>query len=144
MIKTYSTVLNGIIGFVIFIALISVLVSAINTANTMITSVLERVKEIGVMKAIGAKNSDIFNLFLFESAFLGFVAGVLGVLAGWFASYSIGQLLKSLGWGFLSPYYSASLFVGLVLFATLTGAVSGAIPARNASKIRPVDALRYE
>ncbi|MDP1729324.1 MAG: FtsX-like permease family protein, partial [archaeon] len=144
MLATYSAVLNGIIGFVILIALISVLVSAINTANTMITSVLERVKEIGVMKAIGAKNSEIFYLFLFESALLGFIAGVLGVILGWIISFSTGALLDSLGWGFLSPSYPLSLFVGLILFATLTGAISGAIPARKASRIRPVDALRYE
>jgi len=144
LMATYTVVLNGIVGFVILIALISVLVSAINTANTMITSVLERVKEIGVMKAVGAKNSEIFKLFLFESALLGFIAGVLGVLLGWTVSYSIGQVLENLGWGFLSPYYSMSLFMGLIAFATLTGAVSGAIPARQASKIRPVDALRYE
>ncbi|MEK6886140.1 MAG: ABC transporter permease [Nanoarchaeota archaeon] len=144
LIATYGLVLNGIIGFVILIALISVIVSAINTANTMITSVLERVKEIGVMKAVGARNAEIFNIFLFESAFLGFVAGIIGVILGWMASYSTGVALDNLGWGFLSPAYPPSLFIGLILFATLTGAVSGAIPARQASKIRPVDALRYE
>ncbi len=144
LMSTYTVVLNGIIGFVILIALISVLVSAINTANTMITSVLERVKEIGVMKAVGARNTEIFNLFLFESAFLGFIAGTMGVILGWILSYSAGALLKSLGWGFLSPAYPPILFIGLILFATLTGAVSGAIPARKASKIRPVEALRYE
>lgn len=79
MIESFSGALNVIIGFVILIALISVIVSAINTANTMITSVLERFKEIGVLKAIGAENKEVFGIFLFESAFLGFVAGVLGV-----------------------------------------------------------------
>jgi len=144
LMATYSTVLNGIIGFVILIALISVLVSAINTANTMITSVLERVKEIGVMKAIGAKNSEIFLLFLFESALLGFIAGVLGVCFGWIIASTAGKILTSLGWGFLSPAYPLSLFIGLIFFATLTGAISGAFPAGKASRIRPVDALRYE
>lgn len=144
LMATYSIVLNGIIGFVILIALISVLVSAINTANTMITSVLERVREIGVMKAVGARNSEIFNIFLFESAFLGFIAGIIGVILGWLISFYAGIILKNIGWGFLSPAYPLSLFLGLILFATLTGAVSGAIPARNASKIKPIDALRYE
>ena len=71
MIESFSGALNVIIAFVILIALISVLVSAVNTANTMITSVLERYKEIGILKAIGARNSEIFTIFLFESAFLG-------------------------------------------------------------------------
>jgi putative ABC transport system permease protein len=144
MIEAYSGALNIVIGFVILIALISVVVSAVNTANTMITSVLERIKEIGVIKSIGARNSEIFKIFLFESGFLGFVAGVIGVGLGWLISYAGGALLASLGWGFLSPHFSIELFVGLVLFATITGAVSGVIPAMKASKINPVDALRYE
>ena len=144
LIKTYTSVLNIIIGFVILIASISVLVSAINTSNTMITSVLERYKEIGVMKSIGAKNSEILSIFLFESVFIGFIAGVFGVLIGSSLSYLGGKILASLGWGFLKPSFSIWIFIGAILFATFTGAISGAIPAYKASKINPVDALRYE
>ena len=144
MIESFSGALNMIVGFVILIALISVLVSAINTANTMITSVLERYKEIGILKAIGARNSEIFKIFLFESSFLGFMAGVLGVFIGWIITVVASVILSSLGWGFLSPYYSFGIFAGCIIFATLTGAISGAIPAIRASRINPVDALRYE
>ena len=66
LINSFSSALNIVIGFIILIALISVLVSAINTSNTMITSVIERRKEIGVLKSIGARNSEILKLFLFE------------------------------------------------------------------------------
>jgi len=144
LIASFAVALNVIIAFVILIALISVVVSAVNTANTMVTSVLERVKEIGIMKSVGARNSEIFKIFLFESAFLGFVAGVLGTALGWLVSYIAGVTLDNLGWGFLSPHFSASLFIGCIAFATLTGAISGAWPAWSASKIKPVDALRYE
>jgi len=144
LIESYSSVLNVIIGFVVLIALISVLVSGINTANTMITSVLERFKEIGVLKAIGARNKEIFGIFLFESAFLGALAGSLGVLLGYILTSVAGSILTNLGWSFLAPYYSPWLFVGLVLFAGITGAISGVLPARRASKINTVDALRYE
>jgi putative ABC transport system permease protein len=144
MIESYSTALDIVIGFIILIALISVFVSAINTANTMITSVLERVKEIGVMKSIGAQNSEIFSIFLFESSFLGFVAGVLGIIFGWAASFSLGMILTGIGYGFLQPYFPLWLFVACITFATLTGAISGVIPAIKASKTNPVDALRYE
>lgn len=144
LIETFSIVLNGVVGFIILIALISVLVSAINTANTMITSVLERTKEIGVMKAIGATNSEVFNIFLFESLFLGSVAGIFGVLLGWILAYTGGEILSSLGWGFLKPYFHLYLFLGCVAFAALTGAISGAIPSYQASKLKPVDTLRYE
>jgi len=144
MIKSYSSALDIVIGFIILIALISVFVSAVNTANTMITSVLERVKEIGVMKSIGAKNSEIFNIFLFESSFLGFTAGVLGVFFGWILSFVAGKILTSVGYGFLQPYFPIWLFLACIAFATLTGAVSGVLPAIKASKTNPVDALRYE
>jgi len=144
MIESFSVALNIIIGFVFLIAFISVIVSAVNTASTMITSVLERYKEIGILKAIGATNSEVFGIFLFESSFLGFVSGVIGVSVGWVLSYFSGELLDSLGWGFLSPYFPYSLFIGLILFAVVTGAISGAAPAYKASKINTVDALRYE
>jgi putative ABC transport system permease protein len=143
-IKAFTSALNIVIGFVIMIALISVIVSAVNTANTMITSVLERVREIGVIKSIGAKNSEIFNIFLFESSFLGFVAGVIGVILGWIITATAGSILKSLGWGFLAPHISASTFISGILFATIVGAISGVAPAINASKLKPVEALRYE
>ncbi|MBR9701849.1 ABC transporter permease [Candidatus Pacearchaeota archaeon] len=144
MLEGFSSAVNIVIGFVVFIALISVLVSAVNTANTMITSVLERIKEIGVIKSIGARNSDILWIFLFESGFLGFVAGVVGVLLGWSLSSLGGIALDGLGYGFLAPSFPPSLFIGLIIFATLTGAISGVYPAMKASKINPVDALRYE
>jgi putative ABC transport system permease protein len=144
MIRTYSSVLNGISAFVFLIALVSVIVSAINTSNTMITSVLERTREIGVMKSIGAKNSEILKIFLFESGFLGFSAGVLGVIVGFLITSLIKAILISAGWGFLSPSYSPYVFLGCIIFATLTGALSGIGPAIRASRVNPVQALRYE
>jgi putative ABC transport system permease protein len=110
----------------------------------MITSVLERYKEIGILKSIGARNSEILGIFLFESAFLGLVAGILGVLLGWGLSSLAGTILNTLGYGFLKPFYSSALFGGLIGFAVLTGAISGMFPAIRASKINTVDALRYE
>ncbi len=144
LLEQFTSALNYIVYFVIFIALISVVVSAVNTANTTITSVIERVKEIGIMKAIGARNSEVFAIFVFEAGFLGFVAGVIGIMVGLVVTSIAGAFLKNAGWGFLSPHYSWQLFLGCILFATLTGALSGIIPSWRASKIRPVRALRYE
>lgn len=143
-IEAFSSALNIVIGFIVMIALISVVVSAVNTANTMVTSVLERVREIGIIKSIGAKNSEIFNIFLFESSLLGFLAGVIGVLLGSLITTIAGKVLDVLGWGFLSPNQSWQLFLAGILFATIVGAISGVAPAINASKLKPVDALRYE
>ncbi|MCK5607224.1 ABC transporter permease, partial [Candidatus Pacearchaeota archaeon] len=144
LIESFGMAMNIIIGFVFLIAFISVLVSAVNTANTMITSVLERYKEIGILKAIGAKNSEVFGIFLFESSFLGLVSGLIGVLVGWGLSSIAGTMLAEMGWAFLSPAFPSVLFWGLILFAVVTGAISGAIPAYKASIINTVDALRYE
>lgn len=144
LLNSYTSALNIVIGFIILIALISVLVSAINTSNTMITSVLERVKEIGVIKSVGARNSEILSLFLFESGVLGLVAGILGVAVGFGLTEFAGYILKSLGWGFLQPGYNVWIFAGCVAFATLTGAISGVLPAISASRVKPVEALRYE
>ena len=144
LLKSYSSALNVIIGFVVLIALISVLVSGINTANTMITSVLERFREIGVLKSMGARNSEVLGIFLFESSFLGVLAGTLGVILGFLATSFAASILSGLGWSFLKPFYSPWLFIGCIAFAGLTGAISGVIPAIRASKINTVEALRYE
>ncbi len=144
LIESFAGVFDIVVGFIILIALVSVLVSAINTANTMITTVLERTKEIGVIKSVGAKNSEVLAIFLFESSTLGFIAGIGGVLIGWLFSSAAGSVLESIGYGFLSPAFPTALFVGCVLFATITGGLSGIVPAIRASQIKPVDALRYE
>jgi len=144
LLETYSFAINAVVGFIILIALISVFVSAVNTANTMITSVIERVREIGIIKSIGARNSTVLDIFLFESAFLGFIAGIIGVVVGFLASYGGMLALDNLGYGFLKPDFNPWLFVGCIVFATVTGAISGVFPAIRASKINPVDALRYE
>ncbi len=144
LIKTYSVVLNIVIWFILLIALISILVSSINTANTMVTSVLERRKEIGVIKSIGGKNSDIFAIFLFESGFLGAIAGIFGILLGWGLSSLGGQILNQIGYGFLTPSFPLILFIGCLMFSILTGAISGVMPSINASKTNPVETLKYE
>ncbi|VVB82990.1 MacB-like periplasmic core domain protein [uncultured archaeon] len=144
MIKTYTSILDIVIGFIILIALISILVSSLNTANTMITSVLERTKEIGIIKSIGGTNAEIFSIFLFESAFLGFIAGCLGVLFGGIITFIGGEILKNLGYGFVSPYFSVELFLGCILFAVVTGAISGVIPAVKASRTNTIETIRYE
>jgi putative ABC transport system permease protein len=145
LIGSVSTILNIITAFLLGVAGISLLVGGIGIANTMYTSVLERTKEIGTMKAIGAKNSDILLIFVIESGMLGLIGGVIGIILG----YGIGKLVEiiavqALGTNLLriaTPWY---LIVGCLLFAFLIGAFSGFFPARQASKIKPADTLRYE
>lgn len=127
------------------IAAVSLLVGAVGIANTMFTSVLEKTKEIGIMKAIGARNSDIMTIFLLNSALVGFVGGILGISLGAAISGILPNLLSGLGnVGSVKTVIPISLLVESLLISVGIGMIAGAIPAYRASKLKPVDALRYE
>tara|TARA_Y100000310_G_C20690731_1_gene822026 strand:+ start:2004 stop:3215 length:1212 start_codon:yes stop_codon:yes gene_type:complete len=143
-IATFTNVIAVINGVLVLIALISLIVASVNIINTMYTSILERTKEIGVMKAIGAKNKDIMFIFVFESAMLGALGGVLGVILGYLVASGAGRFASSSGFGALQPIFPIGLIFGCILFAFMIGAFSGLLPAIRASKMNPVDALRYE
>jgi putative ABC transport system permease protein len=140
--KSVNSVLGGVQAFIVIIAAISMIVGAIGIINTMFTSVLERRKEIGIMKAIGAKNSDIFVLFLVESGMLGLIGGLIGLILG----KSLGILGNNAisSWlGIVIPLRLDISFMLLTLIGSfLLGAISGIVPAMQAAKLPPVEALR--
>lgn len=152
---TVNTILSVINIVVAGIALIALLVGGIGIANTMFTSVLERTKEIGVMKAIGAKNKDILYVFITEAATLGFVGGLVGATIGFLMAYG-GSLAANAQFGnsffVISPTMQVTLigstfpfwtfFLGAVIFSMIIGVLSGIVPAYQASKLNPVEALR--
>jgi len=143
--ESFQSILNIITIFLIGIAAISLLVGGVGIANTMYTSVLERTREIGVMKAIGAKNSDIFAIFFIESGLLGLIGGGVGVILGFAVSKSIEYIaITSLNTNLLQAAAPTYLVGGLLAFGFVIGAVSGTLPAVQASKTNVVDALRYE
>jgi len=145
LLTSFGNILSIVTAFLAGIAGISLLVGATNIANTMFTSVLERTKEIGVMKAIGAKNSDIMIIFLIESGLLGLIGGVIGVLLGMGIGKSIEYYAVTyLGTNLLRVSSPTYLIMGCLLFGFLIGSFSGAIPSYRASRTNPVDALRYE
>ena len=138
-----NTILNIINAIVIGIAAISLLVGAIGIANTMYTSVIERTREIGVMKAIGAQNKDILWVFLIESGLLGLVGGIVGAMIGLGAAMEVSNLANSaLGTDLFHVIVSYPLLIGAIAFSVIIGIVSGVLPAFQASKLKPVDALR--
>ncbi len=143
-IATFTNIIVIINGVLVLIALISMLVASVNIMNTMYTSILERTKEIGIMKAIGARNSDILLIFVLEAGMLGGIGGVLGVIMGYLVSSAGGQAAAASGFGALQPTFPLSLIIGSIMFAFIVGAFSGLLPALRASKMKPVDALRYE
>ena len=129
--------------FVYIIAAISLAVGGIGIMNTMYTSVLERTKEIGIMKSIGARNSAIFTIFFIESGLLGTVGGIIGIALGMSFAYGIsfvGRLL--LGSELIQASVSPLLIFGALVFSFVLGTLFGVLPAYQASKLNPVDSLR--
>ena len=109
----------------------------------MVTAVLERTREIGVMKAIGATNKTILSLFLIEAAMIGGVGGIIGAMLGMALSQGIAGIGQSTGINLRAPV-SLELFLGALAFSMLVGMVSGLYPAKRAADLDPVEALRYE
>ena len=120
------------------IAAISLLVGGIGIMNIMLVSVRERTREIGVRRAIGAKQSDILTQFLIEAVVLSFAGGVVGLILGEIAAY----LLATIGdWQFSIRLDTVALALG---FSLVVGVLFGVWPARTASRLEPIDALRFE
>ena len=151
-ISTIFTILTGVLGALGAIALF---VAAIGIVNTLVMSIYERFREIGIMKAIGASNSDINKIFLYEAGAIGFMGGVLGVITGYF----FGKGLNAIALYFIQTSTSEGLtafsnlnlfevplwlFFGAIIFAILVGIISGVYPARRAARLDPIDALRHE
>ncbi len=139
--------INSLLGvltiFVMGLAGISLIVGGIGIMNAMITSVLERTKEIGIMKALGATNNTILTIFLLESAFIGIVGGIIGIIVG----FGLAEIIALIGTesGFaLAAVKNLEIILGALFFSVVVGVASGFYPALRAAKLDPVDALRYE
>ena len=141
--STVNSILNSVNLVIIGIAMISLVVGGVGIANTMYASVLERKKEIGTMKAVGARNSDILYIFLIESGFLGLIGGVIGAFIGIAISLIVIYAANSyFGSQIIACNISIPLVIGAISFSFLIGVLSGLIPSYQASKLKPVDALR--
>ncbi len=143
-----SEMVSSLTMFLTAIAAVALLVGAVGIANTMFTSVLEKTKEIGIMKALGARNKDILAIFLLNAFLIGLIGGIIGVILGYLLSGILPALMG--GGGITGRVASAGSVVtteSVLLSLSVAvgiGTLSGAIPAYQASKLKPVDALRYE
>jgi putative ABC transport system permease protein len=144
LVESFTGILSIVRGVVIGIASISLLVGAVNIMNTMYTSVTQRTREIGVMKAIGASRKQIMTLFLFEAGIIGAIGGILGVIVGaslsTAAAYAATQSINIQ----INAYLGSELVLGAIAFSFIVGVLSGVLPARRAAKMPPAEALRYE
>ncbi|HPH96473.1 MAG TPA: ABC transporter permease [Anaerolineaceae bacterium] len=149
-IDSFFVVLQVIFGGVGAVAL---LVAAIGIANTMTMAIMERTREIGLMKAVGATNRDVLSIFLGEASGIGFIGGLGGVIIGWgggqiinvlASAYLAGQATQGGPPTTLSIYTPTWLPIFAILFATLVGLLSGLYPALRAATLVPITALKYE
>ncbi|UCD44964.1 MAG: ABC transporter permease [Candidatus Bathyarchaeota archaeon] len=128
---TIEAVLGGIAG-------ISLVVAGVGIINTMTISVMERTREIGILKAIGAKSRDVLLLFLTETLLTGLLGGLFGALFGFFLSRMVGGYIN------LPVSTPLNLLIGVTCFAIFTSAISGIYPSWRAANLHPVEALREE
>lgn len=139
-----GNVIGTIEWVVVGIAVVALIVGGIGIMTAMYTSVHERTKEIGIMKAIGAKNRSILFIFLFEAGFIGLVGGVIGLIFGFGLAKMVELVAHQKGFVMLEASVTLELVILGLLFSFVIGCVSGVLPARQAAKLKPVDALRYE
>lgn len=135
---TFNSLINTMTIFLASIAAISLVVGGIGIMNMMLTSVTERIKEIGLRKAIGAKKREILLQFLFESILLTLIGGFFGIIFGFLLSLVVAKVAN------ISSYVSLYSIVLAFGFSTLVGLVFGYWPAKRAANLEPIEALRYE
>ncbi len=131
------------------VGMIAIVVAALGIVNTMVMSILERYREIGVMKAVGAGDGDIKRIFFFESGAIGLLGGAAGGVLGWAVSLVINRVLNFYMARQGMPYidyfaFPFWIFAGALGFSLLVSLVSGIYPARRAARVDPVIALRHD
>ena len=129
------------------IASIALVVASLGIMNTMLTSVMERTREIGIMKAIGATNKDVMLIFIIEGVLVSLVGGAIGLVLGIFGSQGISAVLSGFAGGgdvTLEPVISVTSVVLAVSVSLLVGVLSSSYPAWKAAKMSPIEAVRYE
>ncbi|MGB9671972.1 MAG: ABC transporter permease [Candidatus Norongarragalinales archaeon] len=150
-----STVFSSVEFFLAGIAGISLLVAGVGIMNIMIVSLMERTREIGILKALGMKNRTVLTIFLSEAIIIGLLGAVIGIGSGW----GLANLVARLGiFGgrlqganqvataqiSITPVLTPTVLIGALAFGVIVSVVFGLYPAWRASKLKPVDALRYE
>lgn len=148
-----NTVINVVTVAISFIAAISLIVGGVGVMNIMLVSITERTKEIGIRKALGAKNKAIQQQFLIESVVLCFIGGIIGILFGVLFGFILGKVAMLLinsyyrdyaGYIVMNVHPSVLAIVLSVCFSMLIGVFFGSYPAKKAAKMEVIDALRYE
>ena len=144
LLESIQEVLSIIQVVLLSIASIALVVASIGIMNTMLTSVMERTREIGIMKAIGATNKDVLLIFIMEGILISIIGGIAGIILGILGSRGLSLVLTQSFGGELTPVITIySVILGLTV-AIFVGMLSSLYPARKAAKMSPIEAVRYE
>ncbi len=141
--STFDTILQAVTFLLIAIASISLIVGGVGVMNIMYVVVTERIGEIGLKKALGARGRDILYEFLIEAVLLTLIGGVIGIIGGSFFAFLIAKFAESMGlaWKFIVPIWGVIISVSVSM---IIGIVFGVFPARNAARLDPIVALNRE
>jgi len=138
-----GTVTTAMRYFLLAVGTISLIVGGVGVMNIMLIAVSQRIKEVGLRKSVGARNSDVLIQFLIESATIAFIGGAVGIILGIGFSFAAYLIVNALGYSWQFIISPASIFVAAAV-SILIGIIFGLYPAIKASKISPMEALRYE
>lgn len=151
LLETIQNILGILSMVLIAIAAIALVVASIGIMNTMLTSVMERTREIGIMKAIGAENKDVMLIFIIEGMLVSIVGGCIGILLGVFGSQGMAAILSGMGAGgapagsmALTPVITIYSIVLAISVSLIVGVLSSLYPAWKAANMSPIEAVRYE
>ncbi|MEM0493382.1 MAG: ABC transporter permease [Candidatus Thermoplasmatota archaeon] len=149
ILETVQTIIGLVQMVLVAIASIALVVASIGIMNTMLTSVMERTREIGIMKAIGATNRDIMGVFIIEGVMVSSIGGILGVILGVFGSQALTMFLSGFfvsmsGSARLTPIITVVSVVIAVMVSLIVGVLSSLYPAWKAANMSPIEAVRYE
>ncbi|MFA6065129.1 MAG: ABC transporter permease [archaeon] len=143
LLEQVNSIFGLITVFLVGIGSISIIVGGVGIMNAMVTSVVERTKEIGIMKALGASNFRILSIFLLEAGFIGMIGGIIGIAIGYGLSIIVAIIGAQSGFP-LEAGINWQITFGALAFSMILGMVSGALPAWRAANMDPIEALRYE
>jgi putative ABC transport system permease protein len=138
-----TNITNVLRYFLLAIGTVSLIVGGVGIMNVMLIAVNQRVREVGLRKAVGARNSEIISQFLIESATISSLGGIIGIIVGIFLAFLASVIIQALNYYWPLIISPASVFIAFGISA-LIGILFGIYPARKASQISPMDALRYE
>jgi putative ABC transport system permease protein len=143
ILKTIEQFTGGITSFLLSIAIISLIVGAVGIITTLYTSVIERIREIGTLKAIGAQSSNILTMFVFEALIIGMLGATLGLIGGVGGGYALSQATpRNEGDPPLIPLFFMTDMITVWIISVVLSVIAGLLPAWKASKVSPIEALR--